>query len=244
MRNIRNIWFIALKDLRLFITDRLAVGMFILFPFLFIVMFNLLLGNLGSQDNRIVLHMVTRETDGISRQIIQSMETQDIAQLKPGDPQVVWNKDYGQAKADVEAGVLDGFLAFPADFTQGVELGYGSNLEVVANAEATNTRMALNGLAQGIISRISAQRVEMNAVIALMVQQGMGSGNNNADIQSSIAQIFQNQNFECRQPILDIISGGKCGRYQTNESFKLCSTRIPGNVCFLCGRYIGGGDNP
>lgn len=153
MSNLRHVWFIALKDLRLFVTDRLAVGMFILFPFLFIVMFNLLLGNVGGQDTRLVLHMVTQETGGISQQIIESMETKDVSQLKPGDPQIVLDKDYNRDKADVEAGKLDGFLAFPADFTQGVEMGYGTNLEIVANAEATNTRMALNGLAQGIISR-------------------------------------------------------------------------------------------
>jgi hypothetical protein len=41
---MRRVWFIAQNNLRQFVTDRLAVGMFILFPFLFIVMFNLLLG--------------------------------------------------------------------------------------------------------------------------------------------------------------------------------------------------------
>ena len=47
LQNLKHVWYIALNDLRLFMTDRLAVGMFILFPFLFIVMFNLMLGNIG-----------------------------------------------------------------------------------------------------------------------------------------------------------------------------------------------------
>jgi ABC-2 type transport system permease protein len=193
MSHLRHVWFIALNNLRLFFTDRMAMGMFILFPFLFIVMFNLLLGNVGGKDTRMELHLATQETNGISQQIIQAMETKDESLLKIGEPKIVWDKDYNQARADVEAGKIDGFLAFPADFTQGVEMGYGTNLEIVAKAEATNIRMALNGLAQGIVSRIEAQRVEMNAVIALLVQQGITSDGKSADIQQAIAQIFQNQ---------------------------------------------------
>ena len=48
-------------------TDRLAFGMFIIFPFLFIIMFSLMLGNSGSSsDSRIELHMATQETSGVS----------------------------------------------------------------------------------------------------------------------------------------------------------------------------------
>jgi ABC-2 type transport system permease protein len=191
---LRHIWFIALKDLRLFITDRTATIMFILFPFLFIIIFNILLGNVGGEDSRIILRMATRETSGISQQIIQSMETKDESLLKPGEPKIVWEKDYNQASADVESGKIDGFLAFPSDFTQGVEMGYGTNLEIVARAEATNIRMALNGLAGSISSRIAAQRVETNAAIALMVQQSTTGGGNPADLQKAISLIFQNQN--------------------------------------------------
>src|SRR5512136_916816 len=104
MGNLRHIWFIALNDVRWFITDRLAVGMFILFPFLFIVMFNLLLANVGSVDNRLELHLATQETDGISLHLIQAMVTTDESQLKPGQPKIVWDRDYRQAKANVERG--------------------------------------------------------------------------------------------------------------------------------------------
>jgi len=125
---LRHVWFIALKDLRLFITDRLALGMFILFPFLFIVMFNLLLSNIGSEDTRLELHMATQEADGISLQIIQSMVTTDESSLAPGQPLIVWEKDYADARARVEAKTLDGFLAFPPDFSQKVQAGEKTSL--------------------------------------------------------------------------------------------------------------------
>ncbi len=188
---MRHIWFIALKNLRLFLTDRLAMGMFILFPFLFIVMFNLLLGNTGSGDPRLVLHLVTRESNGLSQHIIQSVETTDESQLKPGEPEIVWDKEYAQAASDVENGKIEGFLAFPADFTENFIAGKKTSLEIVAKSESTNTRMALNGFAQGIISRLEAQRVVLLSVAALQGQQGLSQGNT-ADMQKAMAQIFSN----------------------------------------------------
>ena len=87
MRNLRHIWFIALNNLRLFVTDRLALGMFIAFPFLFIIMFNILLANTTTtNDKRLELHLATQETSGISQQIIQSIVTTDSTKLAPGDP--------------------------------------------------------------------------------------------------------------------------------------------------------------
>jgi ABC-2 type transport system permease protein len=194
MNRFKHIWFIALKDLRLFVTDRTATIMFILFPFLFIIMFNILLADIGGEDKPLVLHLATRETNGISQQIIQSIETKDDSLLKPGEPKIVWDKDYDLARAAVEAGKIEGFLAFPADFTSAVEMGYGTNLEIVARAEAVNTRMALNGLAESINSRMAAQRVEMNAAIALMVEQNTKGGGNQADLQKVIGMIVQDQN--------------------------------------------------
>jgi ABC-2 type transport system permease protein len=194
MSRLKHIWFIALKDLRLFITDRIATIMFILFPFLFIIMFNILLANVGGEDTTLVLRLATRETGGISQQIIQSMETKGDSLLKPGQSKIVWEKDYEKARAEVEAGKIDGFLAFPADFTQGVEMGYGTNLEIIAQAEAVNTRMALNGLAESIASRVAAQQIETNAAIALMVEQNTGGGGKPDDLQKAIGLIFQDQN--------------------------------------------------
>ena len=185
-RNLRHVWFIALNTLRLFFTDRLAVGMFILFPFLFIVLFNIMLADAGSSDTRLTIHLATRETGGISEQIIQSMVTPDESALAPGDPVIIWDKDYEQVLADVESKKISGFIAFPADFTQNIQAGINSELEIFVQAEATNTRMVLNGLAQSIASRIGSEMVEINSVVALLVQQGASE----AEIQSAIAEIF------------------------------------------------------
>ena len=75
MKRLTHIWFIALKDLKLFATDRGALFFFILFPFLFIVLFNFM--NLGvTEDAKLQLHIVSEETEGsYSYQIIDALES-------------------------------------------------------------------------------------------------------------------------------------------------------------------------
>jgi ABC-2 type transport system permease protein len=189
MKSLRDIWFIALKNLRQFLTDRLALAMFVAFPFLFIVMFNMLLGGIGVQDSRMVLHMATRETEGISLHMIESLATVDEANLPPGQPIIVWNKDWAQAEADVENNVISGLLVFPSDFSQQVLSGNATGLEIIAQAEANDTRTALNGLAQGIASGIQAKNVEIKAVTTLMSQQGISQ----ASIQQKVSELLQEE---------------------------------------------------
>ena len=69
MKQLRNVVFIAGKDLNLFIKDRIALFFFVLFPLLFITMFSYM--NMGgSEDPRLTFHLVTQEEEiGYSHQI-------------------------------------------------------------------------------------------------------------------------------------------------------------------------------
>jgi len=193
MKQLRHIWFIALKDLKLFATDRGALFFFILFPFLFIALFSFM--NTGdSEDPRLELHLVTQEAeDGLSYQIIGAIETEDDSQLKPGEPKMVWLKDYDEAHQMVEDEDIAGFLAFPADFTEGMMTGSGAQLEVVADADAINDRAALHGLAQAISSQVGSVYVVANATIELMIEQGIIAPGDTAEIERVIQQILSGQ---------------------------------------------------
>jgi len=192
MRQLRHIVFIALKDLKLFATDRGALFFFILFPLLFITMFSFMGGD--SEDPRLELHLVTQEAEGgLSHQIIGAMETRDESQLKPGEPKIVWDKDYDEARQMVKDKEIDGFLAFPADFTEGVLMGYGAQLEVVADAEDINTRAALNGFARAIASRVGSQYVVVNTAIELLIEQRLIDPGDTAEIEQAIQQLFPGQ---------------------------------------------------
>jgi ABC-2 type transport system permease protein len=176
MKQLSYAWFIALKDLSIFTKDRAAVFFFIIFPFMFVVMFYFL--NVGAtEDKRMELHVVTQEAEsGLSQQIIGAIETVDESQLRPGEPIIVWDKDYNEAYRAVNNGELAGFIAFPADFTEGIMTGSGTQLEVVADAGAINDRAALNGFAGAIASQLGTYRVIVNASIVLLIEGGLISG--------------------------------------------------------------------
>lgn len=173
MKQLSYVWFIALKDLSIFAKDRAAVFFFIIFPFMFVVMFYFL--NVGAtEDKRMELHVVTQEAEsGLSHQIIGAIETVDESQLRPGEPIIVWDKDYNEAYHAVENGELAGFIAFPADFTEGIMTGSGTQLKVVADAGTINDRAALNGFAGAIASQLGTYRVIVNASIALLIEGGL-----------------------------------------------------------------------
>jgi ABC-2 type transport system permease protein len=202
MRELKHIGFIALKDLKLFATDRMALLFALLFPFLFVVLFNFLLSGVGSQDKRLELHMVTLEPPGgLSYQIIGSMETKDPSTLRPGEPEIVWDKDYDATRRAVADKKLAGFLAFPSDFTQGVMMGYGATLQIVVDAEQTYTRAALYGLAQSIASHVGSQQVADNAIIALLVEKALSTGQV-WDIGKEISQVYAGQgSADTAQPV-------------------------------------------
>ena len=126
------------------------------------------------------------------------MVTADSSSSIPGSPVIIWDKDYNQDLADVNAGKFVGFLAFPANFTQAVENGTTANLEIYTKGVSTTTLPALSGLAQSIISQMSAVQVEIHSVTALMTQQGSSP----ADIQKAIAQIVNNQIVANTKPLI------------------------------------------
>jgi len=173
MKQLRYVWFIALKDLKLFFRDRLALFFFVIFPFLFVVLFNFLLGDALSEDDPLVFHVVTRESEGgLSYQIIEAIETKDWSEPESGQPRITWLKDYDEARQKVENKELPGFLSFPADFTQQIFTGSEAEIEVVADAEQPYTRAALYGLAHAISSRIGSQQVAISAITELTGEEG------------------------------------------------------------------------
>jgi len=218
MEQLKHIWFLAAKDLKLFIADRGALFFFLLFPLFFIIMMSLM--NVGAEeDPRLELHLVTQETEGgLSHQIIGTMETKDESELSPGEPKIVWDKDYQEAYQEVENKRLGGFLLFPADFTQGVLMGYGAQLEVVADAETVNTSAALSGLAQAIASRVGSQQVVSRTTIGLLVEEGLATSGEVPDIGQIIWQLFSDQEDVAYEESLIRIDTEKVGEIKAKSS--------------------------
>ncbi|HTY82368.1 MAG TPA: ABC transporter permease, partial [Dehalococcoidales bacterium] len=187
MKQLQQAWLIAMKDLKIFMSDRGATFFFIIFPIMFIVLFNFIMKGVGGNDQRLTLHMVTQEPEsGISSQIIGSMVTANASALKPGDPQIIRDKDYNADLQAVKDKKLSGFVAFPADFTQTLMAGGATGLQVVADESDVNTRAALNGLADSIASQIATDIISIRASVQLLIQSGAISSTDNASINSAI----------------------------------------------------------
>jgi ABC-2 type transport system permease protein len=182
MKQLTHIWFIALKDLKLFATDRGALFFFILFPFLFIVLFNFM--NLGvTEDAKLQLHIVSEETEGsYSYQIIDALESS-------GDFEITF-MDYDQAYQAVEDEEISGFIAFPADFTEGIITGAGTQLEVVTYAEAIEDSMAFSGISQSIASQVGSVR-SIVATLEQLKEQEAITLEDKAKIEQIIEQVVE-----------------------------------------------------
>jgi ABC-2 type transport system permease protein len=182
MKRLTHIWFIALKDLKLFATDRGALLFFILFPFLFIVLFNFM--NLGvTEDAKLQLHIVSEETEGsYSYQIIDALESS-------GDFEITF-MDYDQAYQAVEDEEISGFIAFPADFTEGIITGAGTQLEVVTYAEAIEDSMAFSGISQSIASQVGSVR-SIVATLEQLKEQEAITLEDKAKIEQIIEQVVE-----------------------------------------------------
>jgi ABC-2 type transport system permease protein len=192
MKQLRNIWFLMVKDLQIFTADRGALFFSILFPFLFIFLFNFTMKGVMGEDQRLEINLATREpAGGISYQIITAMETK--GDPKPGEPKIVWLKDYYQAKQDVENKKLDGFIAFPDNFTEAVLMGYGTELEVMYNPNNTTAIAALKGLAQSIASEVGTQQVVNNTVIGLLMEKELAAPGSTGDLAQSIRAMLTAQ---------------------------------------------------
>lgn len=203
MKSLRHVWFIAVKDLKLFVTDRIALGSFVLFPFLFVALFSFVMGSVGSEDERLELHIVTQEdSDGLSHQIARAIETEDEAELEPGELLVIWDEDYEEALQAVVDDTSSGFLAFPEDFSDGISLGYGSSIEVVIDPEATYNRAALNSIAEAIAAQVGLQQVVRSAITGFTLEGWLDSPGDTARIGKETPELLSVQGGVRMRPSL------------------------------------------
>jgi ABC-2 type transport system permease protein len=206
MKQLRNMWFLMIKDLKIFAADRTALIFAILFPFFFIVLFNFTMSDIGGQDTRLVINLATREPAGtISYQLLAAMETKDKSALKPGEPEIIWLKDYDKAKQDVENKKLDGFIGFPANFTEAVSMGYGANLEVVYNPNNTQAIAALKGTAESIAAQIGTRQVVNDTVIGLLMEKDLAAPSSAGDLSQAIrAQLTGQAAAAQKMPLISV----------------------------------------
>ena len=158
---------LAWKDTRIFFKDRAALAFAFLLPFVFVIGFSLALRDVGPENQILQFTVATQETAGISVQAVES-----IVAAADG---LAATRDYEDALAAVDAGEIDGFVAFPADFTQRFLLGETATLEVMVGDVPAADEAALRGFAQEIAVRFSEAQATLSAVVALGSPQDAAS---------------------------------------------------------------------
>ena len=157
----RQAMLLASKDTRIFFRDRAALAFAFLLPFIFVIGFSLALRDVGPEDGALRFVVATQEADfGLSYQAITAMTE--------GSEGGIDGMNYDDALAAVEAGEINGFVAFPPDFSDRYLAGESAALEVIVGDGAQpSDEAALRGFAQEIAARFSEARATLSAVIAL-----------------------------------------------------------------------------
>ena len=218
MKSLKHAWFIAAKDVRLFFRDRITLFFNLFFPFLFVALFGTVLSGIASEDQRMQLHIVTQEDrNGISHHIARAMETDDEAELEPGEPLIIWDKDYDEALQAVRDGSFNGFVAFPEGFTEGISRGYGASIEVVVDPESTYDRAALNAIAEAIASQLGLQQVVRNAITGLVIEGWLESAGDTARIAEEFPGFLAIQGGVPMRPSLIEYEVEKVGEVEAEE---------------------------
>ena len=205
MTSLRHMWFIAQKDLRIFSRNRQALVFAILFPFMFVVLFSVAMSGVGSEDERLELHLVTQEDrEGRSHFIIEDIETEDELELEPGEAIIIQDDDFEEARQAVASRELAGFVAFPEDFTKGLTIGYGTNLKVVVDPEATYDRAALNSMAETIASYVGMQYITSEAISELLLEGWLDDTSDMARIGHELSEFLSAQgNVPMRSTLIE-----------------------------------------
>ena len=163
----RQAMLLAWKDTRIFFRDRAALAFAFLLPFVFVIGFTLALRDVGPENEALQFTIATQESVGIS---VQAVET--IVAATDGLTAV---RNYDDALAAVDAGEIDGFVAFPPDFTQRFLSGETATLKVVVGDVLPAEEAALRGFAQEIAVRFSEAQATLSAVVALGSPQNAAS---------------------------------------------------------------------
>ena len=173
---IRQAFLIASKDTRIFFKDRFAMAFAFLFPFIFIVGWSAALSGQGPGDEPLNITLVTREDVGVSLSVIEELSQSPYASVSA--------MAYDDALAALQNGEIDGFVVFPADFTQKLVGGASTSLGVVVSDDNPEAEAALSGFAQEVAGRFTETQIAVQVAAALARESPGGSRQDGAAEES------------------------------------------------------------
>jgi ABC-2 type transport system permease protein len=147
---------IGLKDLRITMRDRAALGILLGMPMILILILGSALGNLAANIEKIPVAIVNTDKGKVGAKITDGFFT---------DPQLTKlflarrMHDPIEARAAVERGDLAGALVVPSDFSRHLNTGRPSQLTIYADPGRQITGSVFRGVAEAVSTRVSAASI-------------------------------------------------------------------------------------
>lgn len=184
----KQVWLLAAKDLKIFLLDRGALLFALVFPFAFVLMFQLVMGPsmIGGDDKPLTVYVASAEPAGsLSRQIIDAMVQEGGAgspatgssaagspaagssDLLPAGGLVIEEFEPSEARTQLEAEKIGAYLLFPEGFSDAVLAGEPATVSVYYIPGGTTNRAATVSVAQAIADDCRYYGVLYSAVAEL-----------------------------------------------------------------------------
>lgn len=166
MKAVRQASLLAWKDIRQFVRDRWALAFAIAFPLVFLFGFSLVFQDVGQTDEPVEIVLATEEGPAsLSQHLIDGLVAGSTAHARALAP--------AEARAQVDAGTLSGYLLFPQGFSETVTTGGAATIRVIADPDSANTEAMLAGVAQSIAIDLTTQQLAVGTALDLVRQAGV-----------------------------------------------------------------------
>ena len=157
---LRQAALLAWKDTRVFVGDRFAVAFAFLFPLVLVVALAVAFGDVDGDEQRPPPTLTTAEPlGGLSHQL--------IAELGRNAALPASSQTTAEARAELEAGELSGYIEFPATFSQRLIGGQPTEIRVVRRSTDDEEAAALSSLAGSMARTLSIAVAASNAAAQL-----------------------------------------------------------------------------
>ncbi len=153
---------IGLKDLKVTLRDRSAVGILLAMPMLLIVILGTALGNLASNIEKIPVVIVNGDRGNVGADITDSFFTDRTLKRLFLSQRL---RDPAEARAAVERGDLAGALIVPSDLTRRLDTGKPSEMQVYTDPGRQITGSVFRSVVEAVSTRVSAASIAARTTV-------------------------------------------------------------------------------
>jgi ABC-2 type transport system permease protein len=185
---MKKIWYLARKDLAIFLADPVALGLSFVVPMVMIVVFGFVFGGQGSKGiSELQVAVVNEDLGPAGAKFIAALDKLDELHLIDRSPKDTLKYDSVRAVKLVNGGTYSAALVIPADFTNGIKDG-----EIRAHILEDTRDPITAGVLLGLMQKTSFEAFPMLMPSAMMsgMFDSLSTSMFNKDLAASIERNF------------------------------------------------------